>query len=114
MAEGAYYAYANAHGGVFHRSIKDITLDDAYDPSQMVPQTKKLVEQDHVFAIVGSLGTAPILSTWKYLNQKEVPQVLVATGDAYWGQCSTARRSIRLRVHEAEAVDGGLAARLSG
>jgi branched-chain amino acid transport system substrate-binding protein len=87
VAEQAYYAYANAHGGVFHRTIKDITLDDAYDPSQTVPQTKKLVEQDHVFAIVGSLGTAPILSTWKYLNQKKVPQVLVATGDAYWGQC---------------------------
>jgi branched-chain amino acid transport system substrate-binding protein len=86
-AEEAYYAYVNAHGGVNHRKIKDIALDDAYDPSQTVPQTKKLVEQDHVFAVVGSLGTAPILSTWKYLNQRKIPQVLVATGDAYWGQC---------------------------
>jgi branched-chain amino acid transport system substrate-binding protein len=86
-AEQAYYAYVNAHGGVNHRKINDIALDDGYDPSKTVPQTKKLVEQDHVFAIVGSLGTAPILSTWKYLNQKKVPQVLVATGDAYWGQC---------------------------
>jgi branched-chain amino acid transport system substrate-binding protein len=86
-AESAYYAYVNAHGGVFHRKIKDITLDDAYDPAQTVPQTKKLVEQKHVFAIVGSLGTAPILSTWNYLNKRKIPQVLVATGDAYWGQC---------------------------
>jgi branched-chain amino acid transport system substrate-binding protein len=86
-AEAAYYAYVNAHGGVFHRKIKDITLDDQYDPSQTVPQTQKLVEQDHVFAIVGSLGTAPILSTWGYLNKNKVPQVLVATGDAFWGNC---------------------------
>jgi branched-chain amino acid transport system substrate-binding protein len=86
-AEGAYYAWVNAHGGVFHRKIKDITLDDGYDPTKTVPQTKKLVEQDHVFAIVGSLGTAPILSTWNYLNQRKIPQVLVATGDAYWGNC---------------------------
>ena len=86
-AEQAYYAYVNAHGGVFHRKIKDITLDDQYDPSQTPGQTKKLVERDHVFAIVGSLGTAPILSTWNYLNKRKVPQVLVATGDAYWGQC---------------------------
>jgi branched-chain amino acid transport system substrate-binding protein len=87
VAEAAYYAYVNAHGGVFHRKIKDITLDDSYNPAQTVPQTKKLVEQKHVFAIVGSLGTAPILSTWNYLNQRKIPQVLVATGDAYWGNC---------------------------
>jgi ABC-type branched-subunit amino acid transport system substrate-binding protein len=86
-AEAAYYAYVNAHGGVFGRKIKDIILDDQYDPSQTVPQTTKLVEQNHVFAVVGSLGTAPIFSTWKYLNQRKIPQVLVATGDAYWGNC---------------------------
>ena len=86
-AEQAYYAYVNAHGGVFGRKINDIVLDDQYDPSQTVPQTTKLVEQDHVFAVVGSLGTAPIFSTWNYLNKNKVPQVLVATGDAYWGNC---------------------------
>jgi len=86
-AEQAYYAYVNARGGVFHRKIKDITLDDQYDPSQTPGKTKELVEKDHVFAIVGSLGTAPILSTWNYLNKRKIPQVLVATGDAYWGQC---------------------------
>jgi branched-chain amino acid transport system substrate-binding protein len=87
LAEQAYYAYVNAHGGVFHRKITDITLDDQYDPSQTGPQTTKLVEQNHVFAIVGSLGTAPVLATWNYLNKNKVPQVLVATGDAYWGNC---------------------------
>jgi branched-chain amino acid transport system substrate-binding protein len=87
-AEQAYYAYVNKHGGVHHRKINDITLDDQYDPSQTPAKTKELVEQDHVFAIVGSLGTAPVLSTWNYLNKRKVPQVLVATGDAYWGQCA--------------------------
>ena len=87
VAEQAYYAYVNAHGGVNHRKIKDITLDDQYDPSQTPSKTKELVEKDHVFAVVGSLGTAPVLSTWDYLNKRKIPQVLVATGDAYWGQC---------------------------
>jgi branched-chain amino acid transport system substrate-binding protein len=86
-AEQAYYAYVNAKGGVNHRKINDITLDDGYNPAQTVPKVKELVEQDHVFAIVGSLGTAPGLSTWKYLNQRHIPQVLLATGDAYWGNC---------------------------
>jgi branched-chain amino acid transport system substrate-binding protein len=87
-AEKAFYAYVNAkYHGVFGRKIKDITVDDAYNPAQTVPAVKKLVEQNHVFAIVGSLGTAPALSTWGYLNKRKVPQVLLATGDAYWGNC---------------------------
>jgi branched-chain amino acid transport system substrate-binding protein len=88
FAEQAFFAYVNAkYGGVFHRKIKDIVLDDQYTPSETVQQTTKLVEQDHIFADVGSLGTAPALSTWKYLNHNKVPQVLLATGDAYWGNC---------------------------
>jgi branched-chain amino acid transport system substrate-binding protein len=86
-AEQAYYAYVDANGGVNGRMIKDIVLDDAYNPAQTVPQTQKLVEHYHVFADVGSLGTAPGLATWGYLNQHQVPQVLLATGDSYWGNC---------------------------
>ena len=88
FAEQAFYAYVNAkYGGVHHRKIDDKILDDQYTPSETVQQTTKLVEQDHVFAVVGSLGTAPGLATWKYLNDNHVPQVLLATGDAYWGNC---------------------------
>lgn len=86
-AEQAYYGYVNAHGGVNGRMINDLVRDDGYNPANTVPAVKQLVETNHVFAIVGSLGTAPALSTWGYLNKKQVPQVLLATGDAYWGQC---------------------------
>jgi branched-chain amino acid transport system substrate-binding protein len=87
-AEAAYYAYINAtENGVHNRQIIDEIKDDQYDPSQTVPIVKQLVTQDHVFAIVGSLGTAPGLATWAYLNQQKVPQVLLATGDSYWGTC---------------------------
>ncbi|HKU57123.1 MAG TPA: ABC transporter substrate-binding protein [Gaiellaceae bacterium] len=87
-AEKAFYAYVNAkYHGVFGRKIVDKTLDDGYNPAETGPDVKQLVEQDHVFAIVGSLGTAPGLATWNYLNSHKVPQVLLATGDAYWGNC---------------------------
>jgi branched-chain amino acid transport system substrate-binding protein len=84
-AEGAYFAYINAHGGVNGRKIDFSVLDDAYDPSKTVPLTQQLVQQNGIFADFGSLGTAPNLSIWSYLNQKKVPQVLIATGDSYWG-----------------------------
>ncbi len=84
-AEAAYFSYVNAHGGVNKRQIVFKYYDDGYNPANTVPMTKKLVEQDKVFAVYGSLGTAPTLATRDYLNQKKVPQVLVATGDSYWG-----------------------------
>jgi hypothetical protein len=84
-AEKAYFDYVNDHGGVNGRKINFTILDDGYNPAQTVPLTQQLVEQTKVFADFGSLGTAPNLSVWSYLNQKKVPQVLIATGDSYWG-----------------------------
>src|SRR5919202_2935072 len=53
VAKGAdaYFKYVNDHGGVFGRKIKYKYLDDGYDPAQTVVQTRRLVEQDKVFAI---------------------------------------------------------------
>jgi len=87
LAEQAYYSYVNDRGGVNGRKINFTILDDAYNPAQTVPLTQQLIEQNKVFAVVGSLGTAPGLSTWGYLNQNKVPQVFLATGDSYWGNC---------------------------
>ena len=84
-AEKAYFDYINDHGGIFKRKITFNILDDAYDPSKTVPLTQQLVEQDKVFAVYGSLGTAPNLAIWSYLNGKKVPQIGIATGDSYWG-----------------------------
>src|SRR5205085_7652522 len=86
-AEKAYFDYVNDHGGVNGRKIDFTILDDAYDPSKTVPLAQQLVTSDKVFAVFGSLGTAPGLATWGYLNAQKVPQVQVATGDSLWGFC---------------------------
>ncbi len=98
-AEQAYYGWVNAHGGVNGRTITDVVRDDQYNPAKTVPAVKKLVETDHVFAIVGSLGTAPGLSSWNYLNNKKVPQVLLATGDSYWGTCTATGSAFRAKPY---------------
>jgi len=84
-ASAAYFAYVNDHGGVNGRKLDFTILDDGYDPSKTVPLAQQLVEKDGVFAVFGSLGTAPGLATWGYLNSHKVPQALVASGDSYWG-----------------------------
>jgi len=87
LAEKAYFDWLNdTRGGVNGRKINFKFVDDGYDASQTVPATRQLVEQDKVFAIVNSLGSAPGLSVRDYLNERKVPQVLLATGDSFWGQ----------------------------
>ena len=82
--EEAYYAMINAKGGVNGRKIKLISLDDAYSPPKTVEQTRRLVEQDEVLAIVGTIGTPTNSASQKYLNQKKVPQLFISTGAAKW------------------------------
>ena len=81
-AEIAYFQMINDQGGVNGRKIKMISLDDGFSPPKTVEQTRKLVEQDQVLAISGSLGTATNAAVQKYLNAKKVPQLFLATGAA--------------------------------
>ena len=82
----AYFKYVNdTKGGVNGRKIDYTYLDDAYDPSQTVAQTRQLVQQDGVFAVVNSLGTEHNLAVRPYLNQAKVPQLFVATGATTFG-----------------------------
>jgi ABC-type branched-subunit amino acid transport system substrate-binding protein len=83
-AEVAYYKMINAKGGVNGRKINFITYDDAYSPPKTVEQTRKLVEQDEIFADFGALGTPTNSSIHKYMNQKKVPHLFVSTGAAKW------------------------------
>jgi branched-chain amino acid transport system substrate-binding protein len=82
----AYFKYVNAHGGVNKRKIKYLIRDDAYDPSKTIDQTRELVQQDKVFAIFNSLGTAQNQATRSYLNAIKVPQLFVASGATTWGK----------------------------
>jgi branched-chain amino acid transport system substrate-binding protein len=81
----AYFAYVNDHGGVSGRKITYKDVDDGYSPPQALQLTKALVEQDHVFAMFNSLGTAVNVALRPYLNEQKVPQMFIATGATTWG-----------------------------
>ena len=76
----AYFDYVNTKGGVFGRRIEYRFYDDAYDPAKTVQLTRRLVEQDKVFAIFNSVGTANNAAIQPYLNGKRVPQLFVGDG----------------------------------
>jgi len=73
----AYFKMLNeTKGGINGRKINLLSLDDAYSPPKTVEVTRKLVESENVLAMVNSMGTAMQTSVQKYLNAKQVPQLL--------------------------------------
>jgi len=82
----AYFNYVNeTQGGVCGRKIVYEYVDNHDDPAKALEAARKLVEQDKVFAMVGSLGDGPHPGSWDYLNEKGVPDILVSAGGHRFG-----------------------------
>jgi branched-chain amino acid transport system substrate-binding protein len=85
QAEAAYFKMINETGGINGRKINLISLDDGYSPPKTVGETHFLVEHEQVAFIFGSVGTACNSAIRKYLNDKKIPQIFIATGATKFG-----------------------------
>ena len=68
-----YFRVLNDAGGVHGRRIRTIYYDDGYRPQDAVANTRKLVEQDNIFAVIAPQGSPPVVATLAYLEQNKVP-----------------------------------------
>jgi branched-chain amino acid transport system substrate-binding protein len=80
----AFFKMINDKGGINGHKITLISLDDGYNPAKAVEQTHKLVENEGVAFTFNGLGTANTTAVQKYLNDKKIPQLFVATGADKW------------------------------
>jgi branched-chain amino acid transport system substrate-binding protein len=78
-ANTAYFKMVNDQGGINGRKVNFISLDDGFDPARAVEQTRKLVEEEQVLAIVGG-ATLPSAAVQRYLNAKKMPQLFIMSG----------------------------------
>ena len=76
----AYFAAVNKAGGINGRQIRLLALDDGYSPPKTVEATRRLVEDENVLLMYGSVGTPTNAAVEKYLNQQKVPQLFITTG----------------------------------
>ncbi len=83
--EQAYMKMINDQGGINGRKINLISLDDGYSPPRAVEQVRKLVEQEQVLFLWQTLGTPSNSAIHKYVNQKKIPHLFLATGATKWG-----------------------------
>ena len=77
MRDGAlaYFNHVNANGGVNGRKIVLKSVDDGYEPAGAVAATKKLIEQERVFALFGYVGTPTFNAAAPILTEAKVPLV---------------------------------------
>jgi branched-chain amino acid transport system substrate-binding protein len=90
----AYFAAINGEqGGVCGRHLTLITADDRYTPEIALEETKRLVAEENVLAIVGAQNTEAHKAVAAYLNDPNgnkrhgdgIPDLFVSTGWSGWG-----------------------------
>src|SRR5438552_1588753 len=80
-AEAAYFEMINERGGINGRKVRFISYDDKSDPASALTLTRNLVEEDKVLLMFGSFGTPGNFAVRQYLNERQIPQLFVASGD---------------------------------
>jgi branched-chain amino acid transport system substrate-binding protein len=99
----AAFDEVNAKGGVHGRKLELVSLDDGYDPDRSVAQTKKLIEEEKVFALIGAVGTPTTTATVPIARAAKVPFIGPFTG-AQFLRDSTLENVINVRAgYAAEA-----------
>jgi branched-chain amino acid transport system substrate-binding protein len=76
----AYINSINEKGGVNGRTIKIISYNDNYDPATCEANTRKLIEQDKVFALCNYVGTPTTLQALPLIQKAHIPLLGLLTG----------------------------------
>ena len=79
----AAFEEVNKKGGIHGRKLKLISMDDGYEPEKSIAATKKLIEEDKVFALIGAVGTPTAAATQPIATAAKVPFVGAFTGAGF-------------------------------
>ena len=76
----AAFEEVNRAGGVNGRRLELRSYDDRYEPEQAVANTLKLINDDHVFALIGAVGTPTSAAAEPIAQADGVPFIAPFTG----------------------------------
>ena len=79
----AAFAEANRRGGIHGRRLELRSLDDAYEPEAAIANTRRLIAEEEVFALIGAVGTPTSRSAVPVAADADVPYVAPFTGAAF-------------------------------
>lgn len=73
----AYMKMINAKGGINGRPVDLVSLDDAFSPPKTVELTRRLIEEDKVSLLFGTLGSATNSAILRLLAQNRIPNLFI-------------------------------------
>ena len=76
----AAFAEANKAGGIKGRKVELKSVDDGYEPTRSIGVVKKLLEEDKVFAIIGTVGTPTAAAILPIATNAGVPMIGAFSG----------------------------------
>jgi ABC-type branched-subunit amino acid transport system substrate-binding protein len=76
----AYFDHVNKNGGVNGRTIELRTRDDKYESTLAAENTRKLIDEDKVFALFGYVGTPTSAAAMPLFTEAKVPFIAPFTG----------------------------------
>ena len=80
MGLEAAFAEINKAGGVKGRKLELKSVDDGYEPTKSIEAIKKLLDEDKVFAIAGTVGTPTAAATQPIATAAGAPFIGAFTG----------------------------------
>jgi branched-chain amino acid transport system substrate-binding protein len=75
-----FFEQANKAGGINGRKLQLKSLDDAYDPKRTVENTKALIHEHNVFALIGYVATANLIASLPIAEEAQVPMFAPLVG----------------------------------
>jgi ABC-type branched-subunit amino acid transport system substrate-binding protein len=104
MREGIEAAIREANGRVANngRKLRLVALDDGYEPARTGPAMRQLIEQEHVAAAIGNVGTPTAVATIPIVNETHTPLVGCFTGAGNLRKTPPDRYVINYRASYAE------------
>lgn len=85
MQAGIHAAFeeANRNGGIAGRRLRLTSYDDGYEPGRAIDNTRRLIEQDQVFALIGEVGTPTSKAVQPIATEAKVPFIGPFTGAGF-------------------------------
>lgn len=76
----AYFEAVNRAGGIYGRRLRLISLDDHYEPDSAAANTRELIYNRKVLALIGYVGTPTTLAALPIINESGTPLIGAFTG----------------------------------
>ena len=101
----AAFEEVNSSGGVHGREVHLIHLDDVYEPDRAVSNTRELIENQNVFAIIGEVGTPTSRAVVNISEEAGVPFIAPFTGAGFLRDRDRFKTVINIRASYQQEIN---------